>query len=57
MHKEKLQARIEELKKQNDAANQTMAQLDQNRSQLIQEMLIRNGRILELEGFLKEGDQ
>ena len=57
MHKEKFQARIEELKKQNDAANQTMAQLDQNRSQLIQEMLIRNGRILELEEFLKEGDQ
>ena len=57
MHKEKLQARIEELKKQNDAVNQMMAQLDQNRSQLIQEMLVRNGRILELEEFLKEGDQ
>jgi len=52
MNKEKLQARIEELKKQNDEANQIMVQLDQKRSQVIQEMLVRNGRILGLEEIL-----
>jgi uncharacterized coiled-coil DUF342 family protein len=54
MDKEKLQARIEELRKQNDEANQIMVQLDQKRSQVIQEILVRNGRILGLEEALKE---
>ena len=53
MNKEKIQARIEELKKENDQTNATLSQLEQRRNQLFQEGLIRNGRILELEEILK----
>jgi prefoldin subunit 5 len=52
--KEKLKARIEELRKQNDQANQTLAQLEQTRNQIIQEILVRNGRILELQEILED---
>ena len=51
--KEKLQKRIEELKKENDQTNSALIQLDQKRNQLFQEGLVRNGRILELEEIVK----
>ena len=52
--KEKLETRIEELKKENDKANTMLQNIDIKKSQLIQEILTRNGRILELEEILKD---
>ena len=51
MDKDKLLTRIEELKKQKDRDNEILTRLDQERNCLIQEVLIRNGRILELGKF------
>ena len=53
MSKDKILARIEELKKQNDQVNEILVRLEQERNRLVQEALIRNGRILELEEILK----
>ena len=53
MSKDKILARIEELKKQNDQANEILNRLEQEKNRLVQEALIRNGRILELEEILK----
>ena len=56
MDREKIQLRIEELKKENDQANSELAQLDQRRDLVIREILVRNGRILELKEILKENN-
>ena len=53
MSKDKILIRIEELKKQNDQVNEILVRLEQERNRLVQEALIRNGRILELEEILK----
>ena len=53
MDREKIQTRIEELKKQNDQVNEVLLRMEQERNRLIQEALVRNGRILELEEILK----
>ena len=53
MDREKIQTRIGELKKQNDQANEILIRLEQEKNRLVQEALIRNGRILELEEILK----
>ena len=53
MDKDKILTRIEELKKQNDRDNEILTRLNQERNCLIQEVLVRNGRILELEEILK----
>ena len=52
--KEKLEARIEALKKENDGANGLLQSIDAKKGQVIQEILIRNGRILELAKILEE---
>ena len=52
--KEKLEARIEEFKKENDGASGLLQSIDAKKGQVIQEILIRNGRILELEEILKD---
>ena len=52
--KEKLENRIEELRKENDQTNAMLQSVDIRKSQLIQEILTRNGRILELEEILKD---
>ena len=52
--KEKLQQRIEELKKENDQALQNLQIMDLERQKTINNILTRNGRILELEEMLKE---
>lgn len=54
MDKEKIKARIDELKKENDKTNEELVRLEQLRNRFVQEALIRNGRILELEELLKE---
>ena len=54
MDKDKIFTRIEELKKQRDRDNETQTRLDQERNCLIQEVLIRNGRILELGEILRD---
>ena len=54
MDKDKILTRIEELKKQRDRDNETLTRLDQERNCLIQEVLIRNGRILELGEILRD---
>lgn len=51
---EEIKKRLEDLKKENDKVNEQFKQLEITRNQLIQEALIRNGRILELEELLKE---
>ena len=53
MTKDKILARIELLKKQNDEDNAKLINLNQIRETVIQGMLVRNGRILELEEILK----
>ena len=53
MDREKIQARIEELKKENDEDNAKLISLNQIRETVIQGILVRNGRILELEEILK----
>ena len=52
--KDKILKRIEELKKQKDRDNEILTRLDQERNCLIQEVLIRNGRILELGEILRD---
>jgi len=52
MDREKIQTRIEELKKENDEDNAKLINLNQIRETVIQGMLVRNGRILELERIL-----
>jgi len=51
--KDKILKRIEELKKQNDEDNAKLINLNQIRESVIQGMLVRNGRILELEEILR----
>ena len=53
MDREKIQIRIELLKKQNDEDNAKLINLNQIRETVIQGMLVRNGRILELEEILR----
>ena len=53
MTKDKILTRIELLKKENDEDNTKLISLNQIRETVIQGMLIRNGRILELEEILK----
>ena len=53
MDKDKILKRIEELKKQNDEDNAKLINLNQIRESVIQGMLVRNGRILELEEILR----
>ena len=53
MDREKIQTRIEELKKQNDQVIEVLLRMEQERNRLLQEALVRNGRILELEEILK----
>ena len=56
MTKDKILARIELLKKQNDEDNTKLISLNQVRETVIQGMLVRNGRILELEEILSKLD-
>ena len=53
MDREKIQIRIELLKKENDEDNMKLINLNQIRESVIQGMLVRNGRILELEEILR----
>ena len=55
--KNKILTRIEKLKKQKDRDNEILTRLDQERNCLIQEVLIRNGRILELGEILRDEDE
>ena len=52
MSKDEILIRIELLKKENDEDNAKLINLNQIRETVIQEMLVRNGRILELERIL-----
>ena len=52
MTKDKILTRMELLKKENDEDNAKLINLNQIRETVIQEMLVRNGRILELERIL-----
>jgi len=54
MSKESLEKRLTELKEANDKENNQLNELDEYRQKLIQNMLVRNGRILELVELLKE---
>ena len=51
--KDKILTRIELLKKENDEDNTRLINLNQIRESVIQGMLVRNGRILELEEILR----
>ena len=51
--KDKILTRIELLKKENDEDNAKLINLNQIRETVIQGILIRNGRILEIEEILK----
>ena len=53
MTKDEISARIELLKKENDEDNTRLINLNQIRETIIQQTLIRNGRILELEEILR----
>ena len=53
MTKDEFSARIELLKKENDEDNTKLINLNQIRETVIQGMLVRNGRILELEEILR----
>ena len=53
MTKDEISARIELLKKENDEDNTKLINLNQIRETIIQQTLIRNGRILELEEILR----
>ena len=53
MTKDEISARIELLKKENDEDNTKLINLNQIRETVIQGMLVRNGRILELEEILR----
>ena len=52
--KDKILTKIEELKKQKDRDNEILTRLDQERNCLIQEVLIKTGRILELGEILRD---
>ena len=56
MSKDKILARIELLKKQNGEDNTKLISLNQVRETVIQGILVRNGRILELEEILSKLD-
>ena len=49
MTTQEIDKRMMELKMENDKANQEMIYIEQRKQVLLQEILIRNGRILELE--------
>ena len=49
-----LQARIDELKKTNEEAAQYVQKLDTEKQNVVSNILVRNGRILELEELLIE---
>ena len=49
----KILTRMELLKKENDEDNAKLINLNQIRESVIQGMLVRNGRILELEEILR----
>ena len=53
MSKDKILTRMELLKKENDEDNTRLINLNQIRETVIQGILVRNGRILELEEILK----
>jgi len=53
MTKDEISARIELLKKENDEDNTKLINLNQIRETVIQGILVRNGRILELEEILR----
>ena len=53
MDKDKILTRIELLKKENDEDNAKLINLNQIREIVVQGILVRNGRILELEEILK----
>ena len=57
MDKTKIEKRIEEVKTKNDQINKQLSELSKMREQLIQEALVNNGRILELQEFLKIKDE
>ena len=52
MTKDEVSTRMELLKKQNDEDNTKLINLNQIRETVIQGILVRNGRILELERIL-----
>ena len=54
MTKDEISARIELLKKENDEDNTKLINLNQIRESVIQGMLVRNGRILELGEVLRD---
>ena len=54
MDKEKLQQRIDELKRQNDEDNNKLINLNQMQQTIVQQVLGRNGRIMELEEWLNQ---
>ena len=54
MSKTDLAEKVGKLKKENDEANRYLQGLDQEKSRIITECLIRNGRIIELEERIKE---
>ena len=54
MTKDKILTRIEELKKENDEDNAKLINLNQIRETVIQGILVRNGRILELGEVLRD---
>lgn len=49
MTTQEIEKRMMELKIENDKANQEMMYIEQRKQVLLQEILIRNGRILELQ--------
>jgi len=51
--KDRILTRMELLKKENDEDNAKLINLNQIRETVIQRILVRNGRILELEEILK----
>ena len=53
MTKDEFSSRIALLKKENDEDNTKLINLNQIRESVIQGMLVRNGRILELEKILR----
>ena len=53
MTKDEVSTRMELLKKENDEDNIKLINLNQIRETVIQRILVRNGRILELEEILK----
>ena len=53
MTKEEILARIGVLKKENDEDNNKLSNLNQIIQTVVQQVLIRNGRILELEEWVK----